>query len=139
MSLSIPRRTYADLYGPTQGDRVRLADTEPIIEVEKDFTVYSEYARAWKVARMVEAADAWPMNFGVLGMGNASTTEPLAEQVRAGDCGLQLHEDWGTSIIRKAPAVVIPAISFASPRKAFCADPMAAATAQKRNSLYTSY
>ena len=38
MSLKIPRRTYADLYGPTTGDRVRLADTELIIEVEKDFT-----------------------------------------------------------------------------------------------------
>ena len=42
MSLSIPRRTYADLYGPTTGDRVRLADTELIIEVEKDFTVYGD-------------------------------------------------------------------------------------------------
>ena len=38
MSLNIPRRTYADLYGPTTGDRVRLADTELIIEVEQDFT-----------------------------------------------------------------------------------------------------
>ena len=37
MSLSIPRRTYADLYGPTTGDRIRLADTDLIIEVEKDF------------------------------------------------------------------------------------------------------
>ena len=42
MSLSIPRRTYADLYGPTTGDRVRLADTELIVEVEKDFTVYGD-------------------------------------------------------------------------------------------------
>ena len=42
MTLSIPRRTYADLYGPTTGDRVRLADTELIIEVEKDFTVYGD-------------------------------------------------------------------------------------------------
>ena len=42
MSLSIPRRTYADLYGPTKGDRVRLADTELIIEVEKDFAVYGD-------------------------------------------------------------------------------------------------
>src|SRR5271154_1631629 len=40
MSLSIPRRTYADLYGPTKGDRVRLADTELIVEVEKDFAAY---------------------------------------------------------------------------------------------------
>jgi urease subunit alpha len=42
MSLKIPRRQYADLYGPTTGDRVRLADTELIVEVERDFTVYGE-------------------------------------------------------------------------------------------------
>src|SRR6204780_4078189 len=42
MSLTIPRRTYADLYGPTTGDRVRLADTDLIIEVEKDFTSYGD-------------------------------------------------------------------------------------------------
>ncbi len=42
MSLNIPRRTYADLYGPTTGDRVRLADTELIIEVERDFTHYGD-------------------------------------------------------------------------------------------------
>src|SRR5215831_14374661 len=42
MSLSIPRRVYADLYGPTTGDRVRLADTELIVEVEKDFTTYGD-------------------------------------------------------------------------------------------------
>src|ERR1043165_6382871 len=42
MSLSIPRRTYSDLYGPTKGDRVRLADTELIIEVEKDFAAYGD-------------------------------------------------------------------------------------------------
>ena len=42
MSLKIPRRTYADLYGPTKGDRIRLADTELIIEIEKDFTHYGD-------------------------------------------------------------------------------------------------
>ncbi len=42
MSYQIPRRTYADLYGPTTGDRVRLADTELIIEVEQDYTVYGD-------------------------------------------------------------------------------------------------
>jgi len=42
MSLPIPRRTYADLYGPTKGDRIRLADTDLIIEIEKDFTHYGE-------------------------------------------------------------------------------------------------
>src|SRR5450631_2090657 len=232
MSLNIPRRIYADLYGPTTGDRVRLADTELIIEVEKDFTSYgdeitfgggkvirdgmgqsstatreSEHGAldlvitnaliidhwgivkadigirdgrivkvgkagnpdtmqgvdpelvvgasteviagenmivtaggidshihfiapqqvyealsngittmigggtgpatgtaattctpgAWNLARMLEAADAWPVNFGFLGKGNTATQEPLAEQVRAGACGLKLHEDWGTT------------------------------------------
>src|SRR5262245_48815634 len=42
MGLNISRRTYADLYGPTTGDRVRLADSELIIEVEKDFTTYGD-------------------------------------------------------------------------------------------------
>src|SRR6201997_2263303 len=51
----------------------------------------------WNIARMLEAAGAWPMNFGFLGKGNAGTAEPLAEQVRAGACGLKLHEDWGTT------------------------------------------
>src|SRR5712671_122347 len=232
MTLKIPRRTYADLYGPTTGDRVRLADTELIIEVEKDFTTYgdeitfgggkvvrdgmgqSSVARrddlpgaldlvitnaliidhwgivkgdigikdgrivkvgkagnpdtmdgvdpelvvgaatevvagenlivtagaidshihfispqqvevalsngittmigggtgpatgtnattctpgAWNIARMLEAAEHWPMNFGFLGKGNAGTLPPLAEQIEAGACGLKLHEDWGTT------------------------------------------
>jgi len=232
MTLKIPRRTYADLYGPTTGDRVRLADTELIVEVERDFTVYgdeitfgggkvirdgmgqsSEAKRedspgaldlvitnaliidhwgivkgdigikngrivkvgkagnpdtmdgvdpelivgaatevvagenlivtagaidshihfispqqvevalsngittmigggtgpatgtnattcspgAWNIARMLEAAEHWPMNFGFLGKGNAATLPPLAEQIEAGACGLKLHEDWGTT------------------------------------------
>ena len=232
MSLQIPRRTYADLYGPTTGDRIRLADTELIIEIEKDFTHYGDeitfgggkvirdgmgqsstamredengaldlvitnamildhwgivkgdigikngrivkvgkagnpdtmegvdaelvvgaateviagehlivtpggvdshihfispqqvYAAlsngittmigggtgpatgtaattctpgAWNLARMLEAAEAWPMNFGFLGKGNSATMPPLAEQIEAGACGLKLHEDWGTT------------------------------------------
>src|ERR1700692_546874 len=40
--MNIERRTYADLYGPTTGDRVRLADTDLVIEVEKDFAVYGD-------------------------------------------------------------------------------------------------
>jgi urease subunit alpha len=228
--MNIERRTYADLYGPTKGDRVRLADTELIIEVEKDFAVYGDEITfgggkvirdgmgqssratrsegvldlvitnalivdhwgivkgdigirdgrivkvgkagnpdtmdgvdaelvvgasteviagenlivtaggidshihfispqqiyealsngittmigggtgpatgtnattctpgAWDLARMLEAADAWPMNFGFLGKGNASTQAPLVEQIRGGACGLKLHEDWGTT------------------------------------------
>ena len=232
MSLLIPRRTYVDLYGPTTGDRVRLADTELIIEIEKDFTTYgdeitfgggkvirdgmgqSSTARregahgaldlvitnaiiidhwgivkgdigikdgrivkvgkagnpdtmagvdpdlivgasteviagehlivtaggidshihfispqqiyealsngittmigggtgpatgtnattctpgAWNMELMLKAADAWPVNFGFLGKGNASAAEPLIEQLRSGACGLKLHEDWGTT------------------------------------------
>src|SRR6266849_9918672 len=42
MSLQIPRRTYADLYGPTTGDRIRLADTDLVIEVERDYTIYGD-------------------------------------------------------------------------------------------------
>ena len=232
MSLHIPRRTYADLYGPTTGDRVRLADTELIIEVEKDFTLYGDEITfgggkvirdgmgqssratrqgahgaldlvitnaliidhwgivkgdigvkdgrivkvgkagnpdtmdgvdpdltvgssteviagenmlvtaggidshihfispqqvyeamsnglttmigggtgpatgtnattctpgAWNIARMLQAAEQWPVNFGFLGKGNTATEEPLIEQIRAGACGLKLHEDWGTT------------------------------------------
>ena len=40
MSTKIARAVYADMFGPTKGDRVRLADTDLIIEVEKDFTTY---------------------------------------------------------------------------------------------------
>jgi urease subunit alpha len=232
LSLSIPRRTYADLYGPTKGDRIRLADTDLVIEVEKDFTHYGDEITfgggkvirdgmgqsssalregqrgaldlvitnavildhwgivkgdigikngrivkvgkagnpdtmegvdaelvvgagteviagenlivtaggvdshihfispqqvfeaissgittmigggtgpatgtaattctpgAWNLARMLQAAEAWPMNFGFLGKGNAATGAPLAEQIEAGACGLKLHEDWGTT------------------------------------------
>src|ERR1700726_110408 len=232
MSLKIPRRTYADLYGPTKGDRIRLADTELIAEVEQDYAVYgdeitfgggkvirdgmgqsstatreSEHGAldlvitnaliidhwgivkadigvrngrivkigkagnpdtqtgvdpdlvvraateviagegkivtagaidshihfispqqiyeaissgittmigggtgpatgtnattctpgAWNLARMLQAAEAWPMNFGFLGKGNAAAMAPLVEQIEAGACGLKLHEDWGTT------------------------------------------
>ncbi len=51
----------------------------------------------WNIARMLEAAEAWPVNFGFLGKGNASTATPLQEQVTAGAMGLKLHEDWGTT------------------------------------------
>ncbi len=52
---------------------------------------------AWNIARMLEAVDSLPMNFGLLGKGNASLPEPLIEQVEAGAIGLKLHEDWGTT------------------------------------------
>jgi urease subunit alpha len=228
MSHNISRKVYADLYGPTKGDRVRLADTDLVLEVEQDFTSYGDEitfgggktirdgmgqsARAlresepgslylvitnalivdhwgivkgdigirngrivkvgkagnpdtmegvdpalvvgastevvaaenlivtagaidshvhfiapqqiyeamcggittmigggtgpatgtcattctpgaWNLARMFQAAEAWPMNFGFLGKGNSGTPGPLEEQVRAGACGLKLHEE----------------------------------------------
>ena len=52
---------------------------------------------AWNTARMLQAAEAYPVNLGFLGKGNASRPEPLAEQIRAGAAGLKLHEDWGTT------------------------------------------
>ncbi len=51
----------------------------------------------WNVARMLQAADALPMNLGFLGKGNASRPEALELQIRAGCLGLKLHEDWGTT------------------------------------------
>ena len=51
----------------------------------------------WHIHRMLEAADAFPMNLGFLGKGNASLPEALREQVEAGAMGLKLHEDWGTT------------------------------------------
>jgi urease subunit alpha len=232
MSLTIDRRTYADFYGPTVGDRVRLADTDLIVEIERDFTVYGDEITfgggkvirdgmgqnstmsrkdnggvldlvitnaviidhwgivkgdigirdgrivkvgkagnpdtldgvdpdlvvgasteviagenlivtagcidshihfispqqicealsngtttmigggtgpatgtnattcspgEWNIARMLEAVENFPMNFGFLGKGNASGAAPLEEQIAAGACGLKLHEDWGTT------------------------------------------
>ncbi|MCM5571868.1 urease subunit alpha [Burkholderiaceae bacterium FT117] len=49
------------------------------------------------IARMLMAADAFPMNLGFLGKGNASDPDPLRQQVEAGAIGLKLHEDWGTT------------------------------------------
>jgi urease subunit alpha len=222
----ISRQAYAEMFGPTTGDRVRLADTELWIQVEKDFTIYGEEVkfgggkvirdgmgqsqrvsaetadtiitnalivdhwgivkadvglkggRIWKIGKggnpdiqpgvtipvgpgteviagegmiltaggidshihficpqqieealmsgvttmlgggtgpatgtaattctpgpwhlhsMLAAADAFPMNLGFLGKGNASRPEALREQVEAGAIGLKLHEDWGTT------------------------------------------
>ena len=233
----ISRRAYAEMFGPTVGDRVRLADTELWIEVEKDYTIYGEevkfgggkvirdgmgqgqrlsfevadtvitnalildhwgvvkadigikggrisaigkagnpdiqpgvtiaigaateviagegmivtaggidthihficpqqieealmsgvttmigggtgpatgtYATTctpgpWHIARMLQAADAFPMNLGFLGKGNVSLPDPLREQVEAGVIGLKLHEDWGTT-----PAAIDNCLSVA--------------------------
>src|SRR3982074_1281107 len=224
MSVKIPRRVYADMFGPTTGDRVRLADTHLIIEVERDFTTHgeggefgggkgirdgrgqSQIANAagavdtvitnalildhwgivkadvglrdgriaaigkagnpdiqpgvtiiigpgteviagegkiltaggfdahihficpqqveealmsgvtsmlgggtgpahgtfattctpgpWHIGRMIQAADAFPVNLGFAGKGNASRPAALEEMVKAGGCALKVHEDW---------------------------------------------
>lgn len=235
--MKITRRAYAEMFGPTVGDRVRLADTELVIEVEKDHTIYGEEVKfgggkvirdgmgqsqrlgaevadtvltnaliidwwgiekadiaikngrisgigkagnpdvqpgvnivigaateviaaegsivtaggidahihmicpqqiddalasgittmlgggtgpatgtnattctpgAWHLGNMLQAAEAFPMNWGLLGKGNASLPEPLREQVRAGAIGLKLHEDWGTT-----PAAIDNCLSVA--------------------------
>jgi len=237
MSLKIGRQAYAEMFGPTTGDRVRLADTSLLIEVEQDFTTYGEevkfgggkvirdgmgqgqrvaaevvdtvitnalivdhwgivkadigikngrishigkagnpdiqpgvdiaigagtevigaegmivtaggidthihficpqqidealmsgvttmigggtgpatgtYATTctpgpWHIHRMLQSADAFPMNLGFLGKGNASLPEPLREQIVAGAIGLKLHEDWGTT-----PAAIDNCLSVA--------------------------
>jgi len=227
MSLKIDRRVYADMFGPTVGDRVRLADTDLIVEVEKDFCTYGEEVKfgggkvirdgmgqsqitnrqgavdtvitnalildhwgivkadvglkegriaaigkagnpdiqpkvtivigpgteviagegkiltaggfdthihficpqqveealmagitsmlgggtgpaagtnattctpgPWHIARMIQAADAFPMNLGFAGKGNAARPAALEEMVKGGACALKLHEDWGTT------------------------------------------
>jgi urease subunit alpha len=51
----------------------------------------------WHIARMIEAADEFPMNLGFAGKGNASKPAALIEQIAAGACAMKLHEDWGTT------------------------------------------
>jgi urease subunit alpha len=51
----------------------------------------------WHIQRMLQAADAFPMNLGFFGKGNASSAAGLIEQIEAGACGFKLHEDWGTT------------------------------------------
>jgi urease subunit alpha len=51
----------------------------------------------WHIQRMLQAAEAFPMNIGIFGKGNASSAAGLVEQIEAGACGLKLHEDWGTT------------------------------------------
>ena len=237
MADKISRQAYAEMFGPTTGDRVRLADTELWIEVEKDYTIYGEEVKfgggkvirdgmgqgqrlsadvadtvitnalivdhwgiikadigikgghisaigkagnpdiqpgvtiaigagteiiagegmivtaggidthihficpqqieealmsgvttmigggtgpatgtfattctpgPWHIHRMLQAADAFPMNLGFLGKGNVSLPGPLHEQVNAGAIGLKLHEDWGTT-----PAAIDNCLSVA--------------------------
>ena len=62
----------------------------------------------WHIARMLQAADGFPMNLGFFGKGNASLAAGLIEQIEAGACGLKLHEDWGTT-----PAAIDRCLSVA--------------------------
>ena len=62
----------------------------------------------WNIARMYQAVQELPMNFGFLGKGNASLPDPLEEQIAAGAMGLKLHEDWGTT-----PAAIDNCLSVA--------------------------
>ncbi len=63
---------------------------------------------AWHLHRMLQSAEAFPMNLGFMGKGNASLPEALLEQVQAGAMGLKLHEDWGTT-----PAAIDACLSVA--------------------------
>jgi urease subunit alpha len=56
---------------------------------------------AWNIGRMLQAAEAFPINMGFYGKGNDSAEQPLVEQIAAGACGLKIHEDWGST-----PAVI---------------------------------
>ncbi len=62
----------------------------------------------WHLARMIEAADAFPMNLGFAGKGNAALPKALEEMVLAGACAMKLHEDWGTT-----PAAIDNCLSVA--------------------------
>ena len=63
---------------------------------------------AWNIQKMLEAADAFPMNLGFFGKGNCATIEPLEEQIEAGALGLKIHEDWGST-----PAVIDASLKVA--------------------------
>ena len=52
---------------------------------------------SWHIARMLQSADAFPMNLAFAGKGNASLPQALEEQIKGGACALKLHEDWGTT------------------------------------------
>ncbi|WP_370229937.1 urease subunit alpha [Cognatishimia sp.] len=63
---------------------------------------------AWHIGRMMQAADAFPMNLAFAGKGNASLPAALEEQINAGACAMKLHEDWGTT-----PAAIDCCLSIA--------------------------
>lgn len=116
MSFEIGRRQYADMFGPTTGDSIRLADTELFIQIEDDKTIYGEEMKfgggtglaegskattctpgAWHIHRMLQAVEDIPMNIGLLGKGSGAAKAPNEEQIQAGAVGLKIHEDWGAT------------------------------------------
>ncbi len=62
----------------------------------------------WNIQRMLQAADAFPMNLGFFGKGNCATEAPIAEQIEAGALGVKIHEDWGAT-----PAVIDASLKVA--------------------------
>src|SRR5438105_1150113 len=127
----ISRAAYADLFGPTTGDRIRLADTDLIVEIEEDRsggpglagdeavvgggTGPAEGSKAttvtpgpWHLARMMEAMEQYPLNIGFLGKGNTVSHDAMLSQIRGGALGLKLHEDWGST-----PAVIDASLTVA--------------------------
>ena len=100
------RARYAALFGPTTGDRIRLADTDLFIEIisGNGRTGPGEGSKAttvtpgsWHLARILESLDTWPLNVALLGKGNTVSAESMWEQLRGGAAGFKLHEDWGTT------------------------------------------
>src|SRR5258706_16189273 len=71
-------------------------------------TVGIDCGGEWNVGKMLQASEAWPINFGFLGRGNTSRPESLEEQMRGGCLGLKIHEDWG-----ELPAVSNACLSVA--------------------------
>ena len=63
---------------------------------------------AWNIQKMLEAAEAYPMNLGFMGKGNCAAIAPLEEQIEAGALGLKIHEDWGST-----PAVIDASLTVA--------------------------
>src|SRR4030088_2396720 len=100
---------------------------------------------AWNIERMLQAAEAFPINLGFLGKGNSSLPGPLEEQIRAGACGLKLHEDWGTTPAAIDCCLAVAdaldgqgAIHHAAPKGAgFVGDPIAAIRGRTIHTYHT--
>src|SRR5678815_546334 len=63
---------------------------------------------SWNIQKMLESADAFPVNLGFFGKGNCAASRPLEEQIEAGALGLKIHEDWGAT-----PAVINASLEVA--------------------------